>query len=283
MPGKGQQAAPKQNVLIVSHGNKEILTGQGAFFLRTQTKLVTAQNIHNEICFGPLQPDILTALTTLVKHVIQPALVAQDSWGIIHSNKDASVLAFLEGLTKFTTELDVAVVNLRECVVLNKCTVNLDAYKRPIEYVPRPPKANFKVNAAHNPEVVSGLEALVSEWCKQIEQVLAESEQMRKEADDIGPNAELAHWKARMVKFNSITDQIKTPGCKKVIGILNAIKSRALMTAWKDLDDRVTDAANESKDNVKYLYTLERFCEPLYRSDPMGMIPSIPGMAAPCF
>ncbi len=77
--------------------------------------------------------------------------------------------------------------------------------------------------------------------------MLAESEQMRKEADDIGPNAELAHWKARMVKFNTITDQLKSPTCKKVIGILNAIKSRVLMKAWKELDDRVTDAANESK------------------------------------
>lgn len=101
---------------------------------------------------------------------------------------------------------------------------------------------------------------------------------MRKEADDIGPNAELAHWKARMVKFNSITDQLKSPTCKKVLGILNAVKSRTLLSTWKDLDDRVTDAANESKDNVKYLYTLERFCEPLYRSDPLGMIPAIPGL-----
>ncbi|KAG5461780.1 MAG: dynein heavy chain, N-terminal region 1-domain-containing protein, partial [Olpidium bornovanus] len=101
---------------------------------------------------------------------------------------------------------------------------------------------------------------------------------MRKEADDIGPNAELAHWKARMVKFNSITDQLKSPTCKKVIGILNAVKSRTLLKVWKDLDNRVTDAANESKDNVKYLYTLEKFCEPLYRSDPVGMIPAIPGL-----
>ncbi|RKO94376.1 dynein heavy chain and region D6 of dynein motor-domain-containing protein [Blyttiomyces helicus] len=101
---------------------------------------------------------------------------------------------------------------------------------------------------------------------------------MRKEADDIGPNAELVHWKARMVIFNSITDQLKSSTCKRVIGILNAVKSRPLLRQWKDLDNRVTDAANESKDNVKYLYTLERFCDPLYRDDPVGMIPAIPGL-----
>lgn len=118
---------------------------------------------------------------------------------------------------------------------------------------------------------------LVAEWCKQIEQVLAESEQMRKEADDIGPYAELSHWKSRMAKFNSITDQLKNPDCKTVINVLHTAKSR-LLKQWKDLDNRVTDAANESKDNVKYLYTLERFCEPLYRSDPVVMQPSLPGL-----
>ncbi len=56
---------------------------------------------------------------------------------------------------------------------------------------------------ANNSELTEKLEELLVEWSKQIEQVLAESEQIRREADDIGPSAELAYWKTRMAKFNT--------------------------------------------------------------------------------
>ena len=59
-------------------------------------------------------------------------------------------------------------------------------------------------------------------------QVLAESDQMRKEADDIGPKAELDHWKKRMAKFNSLLDQIKGQECKAALGIMIAAKSKLI-------------------------------------------------------
>ncbi|KAI9150964.1 hypothetical protein H9P43_009579 [Blastocladiella emersonii ATCC 22665] len=255
--------------LVVTDGVKEQVGGSGCFFVRPNTKAITVANIGSDVSFGVINPTILPSLAVMVKHVIMPALRAQESWGeLSKQTKGESSKDFIESLQRFVSEVEVAMLNLKDSVQLTPVSVPLDAYASPSDYI----------NAIHDPALINALESVVSEWCKQIEQVLAESEQMRKEADDIGPNAELAHWKARMVKFNSITDQLKTPMCKKVIGILNAVKSRALLRTWKELDNRVTDAANESKDNVKYLYALERFCEPLYRSDPVGMIPAIPGL-----
>ena len=90
-----------------------------------------------------------------------------------------------------------------------------------------------------------------------------------------------------------LLEQIKNPKCKAVVGVLNAAKSKSL-TKWRELvcfshfqtrkilhiyvlvshssrfqDARITDAANEAKDNVKYLYTLDKFFGPLVKCTPV--------------
>lgn len=58
--------------------------------------------------------------------------------------------------------------------------------------------------------------------------VLAESDQLRKEADDLGPRAELDHWKKRMSRFNYLLDQLKSPEVKAVLGVLIIAKSKLI-------------------------------------------------------
>ena len=64
--------------------------------------------------------------------------------------------------------------------------------------------------------------------CVCCSQVLAESDQLRKEADDLGPRAELDHWKKRMSRFNYLLDQLKSPDVKAVLGVLMMAKSKLI-------------------------------------------------------
>ena len=58
--------------------------------------------------------------------------------------------------------------------------------------------------------------------------MLAESDQLRKEADDLGPRAELDHWKRRMSRFNYLLDQLKSSDVKAVLGVLLMAKSKII-------------------------------------------------------
>ena len=84
----------------------------------------------------------------------------------------------------------------------NKCVAILRQRLKPIHHQALTLWFNLFYFSASNTESLEKLEELLGTWSKQIEQVLAESEQMRREADDIGPTAELAYWKSRMAKFN---------------------------------------------------------------------------------
>ncbi|XP_078698147.1 dynein axonemal heavy chain 5-like [Branchiostoma floridae x Branchiostoma belcheri] len=259
--------------LFLTTGQDEPLLGQCLFFLRTTPKGITVENISKEVNFGSVEAGdgtMLQGLQKLMSSIMLPALKSTENWGELgKSSANAPVQDFLESLEKFVSSLASAQGNMEGQVVLAEPPddTGLDALRTPADFM----------QAATSVEKVEKMEALLALWARQIEQVLAESEQMRREADDIGPSAELDHWKKRMAKFNSLLEQIKSPRCRAVIGVLNAAKSKALKR-WKELDVRITDAANEAKDNVKYLYTLDKFFGPLVKCTPASMVEHIPSL-----
>nr|XP_054361159.1 dynein axonemal heavy chain 5 [Mirounga angustirostris] len=263
----------KKPKVFVTEGKDVALTGVCVFFIRTDpSRAITPENIHQEVSFNMLDTadgGLLNSMRRLLSDIFIPALKATShGWGELEGLQEASSIRqeFLSSLEGFVSILSGAQESLKEKVNLQKCDIfELKTLKEPIDYL----------TLANNPETLEKTEGCMRVWIRQTEQVLAENNQLRKEADDLGPRAELEHWKKRLSKFNYLLDQLKSPDVKAVLAVLAAARSKLLKT-WREMDIRVTDAANEAKDNVKYLYTLEKCCDSLYSSDPISMIDAIP-------
>ena len=131
--------------------------------------------------------------------------------------------------------------------------------------------------AAEDSAVVHECEEVMEDWCAQTTRLLNDTDERHAEPEDTGPSTELTYWRTRMTRLNSITEQLKLPACRAVVSVLGLAKSRVLKR-WKALDNQVTDATNEAKDNVKYLSTLEKYIEPLYSGTPASICDSLPAL-----
>ena len=119
--------------------------------------------------------------------------------------------------------------------------------------------------AISNPAVLNHYAQLLETWCNDIVAYLGDSDRARWETNDSGPDTEVDYWRRRMQRLTSITDQLKTRACKNVIGVLSAATKQpddplvdkgritALLRQWRQIDVSITEAANESKDNCKYV------------------------------
>nr|XP_048699429.1 dynein axonemal heavy chain 8 [Caretta caretta] len=236
------------------------------FFVRYRNDIpLNAKSIHEDIYFCVLDATegLLRGTRNVLANIFLPAILATNNWGALSQTTQGTIekQSFIETINRYLSFLDGARVSIEGTVELKKMD-HIDFSKlQSFEEV---------TAAAANSDTVHQLEEVLMIWYKQIEQVLIESEQMRKEADDSGPLTELEHWKRMSAKFNFIIEQIKGPSCKAVINVLNVGHSK-LLKMWRELDARITDTANESKDNVRYLYTLEKVCQPLYNYDLVSM------------
>lgn len=118
-------------------------------------------------------------------------------------------------------------------------------------------------------------EALVEGWCSNIERLLLEKP--RGEIEEADPKSEYDYWRQRMSRFNSVAEQLKRKQLRTVIGVLQTAKSK-LIKKWKMIDNSVTDALNEAKDNNKYLSAIEKYTEPLYTANPVLAMDVLPAL-----
>ena len=203
-------------------------------------------SILQEVYFGTLESNgegLLGAIERLLGDIFIPALTQCEKWGELKGPQgQVAKQAFLDKLSSFVSVLANARASIADAVKLSPCSnPQLAALSSPSEILA----------AASNPELVEAAESCTQMWCKEIEQVppqsltvlpslpphalfvlvwqiLTQSEQMRKEADDVGPRAELEYWKKRMAKYDSLTTCVKSPQYRAIINVLVASKSKVL-------------------------------------------------------
>ncbi|XP_072136268.1 dynein axonemal heavy chain 8-like [Mobula birostris] len=268
----GVAKGTKMMRLFMGKLSEVCLDGLCLFFVRYQNYIpITERNIQEETFFSILDgtDGILTGAVNILENIFLPAISACGNWGAlnqsIHGEREKK--AFKDTINGYITFLNGTKISLEKAVVLKSEMVDLTRLHS-FEQV----KA-----AASNPELILQVENLLLQWYNQLEQVLEQSNQVRKEAENSGPLTELEYWKCMSAKFNSIIEQLRGQNCRAVINVLKASYSK-MLKMWLELDSQITDAANGAKDNVKFLQALEKVCQPLYDSDPVTMTKGVPNL-----
>uniref|UniRef100_A0A8C7B547 Dynein axonemal heavy chain 8 n=1 Tax=Neovison vison TaxID=452646 RepID=A0A8C7B547_NEOVI len=240
--------------LYIGNAAPEKLKGLCIFFVRCHSDIaINIKNIHEEVLFTVLDAStgILNGIKNMLSSVFLPAILATNNWGALNQSKqgESEKHIFTETISRYLSFLDGARVSIEGTVMLKKVD-NIDFSKlHTFEEV---------TAAASNSETVRQLEEVLMTWYKQIEQVLIESEQMRKEADDSGPLTELEHWKRMSAKFNYIIEQIKGPTCKAVINVLNVAHSKLLKVSMAHGIQNLINAIRMIHSVSRYYNTSER-------------------------
>jgi dynein heavy chain len=224
----------------------------------------------NDLLFGELGDSALGTIESILSQSYKPMLNTYDSWGKVDE----------EHRSDFVSEMNSFIMNINEALQSFASSLELRG-PDPKLYRALETKSHRSALPA---ETVDHFENLLSEWCNQIERY--NSPAQSSDANDVGPRGELEYWRGRMQKLTSITEQLKRPDCKQVITVLSALTKNSpdkqklinLLHRWKQIDVDITESANEAKDNVKYLYTLERFIDPLYTGNAETITDTLPAL-----
>lgn len=227
-----------------------------------------------DLLFGEIGASALGTIEAILSQSYRPMLDTYDNWGKVDD----------EQKNDFISEIGSFITNLNEA---------LNSFANGLELRSPDPKIIRAVEVkAHRTalptEAVEHFETLLNEWCNQIDDYRRQPPHNNSEADDVGPRGELEFWRGSMQKLTSITEQLKRPDCKQVISVLSALTKAStdpskqnivnLLRRWKQIDVTITELANEAKDNVKYLYTLERFIDPLYTGNAESITDTLPAL-----
>eukprot|EP00949_MAST-11_sp_MAST-11-sp1_P002825 g2825.t1 len=265
--------------LFATDGVTDALRGRCVWFLRkegVEKNLDLSKGGDGLITYGVVGDGALDSVESVMFKCYQPLMDKRADYGAMNPD---DVKAFTLMMGRFVGGLQASLKSMTAGLELSKPS---DAYDL---------DGRGSMPSTDDWDMVGHFVDLLAQWCVQVENYLDDGGQRQWEGPDAGPDTELEYWRRRMQRLTSITEQLKTKECKTVIAVLSAVtKSNpadmrvdrqrlfALLRRWRQIDINITEAANEAKDNVKYLQTLEKFIDPLYNGTPQNVIDALPAL-----
>ncbi|VVC98542.1 unnamed protein product [Leptidea sinapis] len=166
--------------------------------------------------------NIVSGIYNTMKRVYIPALGACRAWGDLNPpnpKSDDIIRTYVSKIMLFNDYLAKTKIDLDCCT---KFKINLLLYE---EELADAEKMKLAITKTH---VLEEICTFVKQWMKQITMVLVQSQQLRREPSNIGPLAELDHWRRQLTTFTSIIEHIKSEPCQMYIHTLIRAKSKLI-------------------------------------------------------
>ena len=273
--------------IVVSDGATVSMAGSKiCYFVKTSDVQINS-DVSTDQCliFGELSKNMLMSVETSLGRLYKPVFEAKTAWG---QAEESQTQEFSGVMNNFLSELNDTMRAITKGVDLRKPDIK---------------KYNLDERPLTNGTLAYAVQILAS-WCNTIDQILEQdtsssaasggggggsSSSSSSSNQEAGPMTELDFWN-RQQKLLSIIEQLKTKECRAVLALVaGTVKSSnpeltaasdaiSLLRRWKQIDINLTEAANETKDNVKYLFTLEKFIEPLYDGTPSTVVDTLPAL-----
>ncbi|KAF5281562.1 hypothetical protein FQA39_LY05097 [Lamprigera yunnana] len=259
----------------VTKGNTHLASGAGIIVYRNYNiKDIDPKSMMDEVFFIQFDAkeknnNIVSCIYSITEQLLTPSINITNEWGDLTKTDTGIQIKneFLADHISFYKYLENVRIDVDELA-------RFDVDEHLVEEFDTTEKMLF---ALKNPTLVRKAEFFLRNWHKQIEKIVTQFQQLRKEDEFVGPMVEIEYWRKQLAKFSSVLQFTTTDVSDAYTVFLTKAKAR-IAKFWKIQNATVLNARNQCIDNVKYLYTLERYYEPLYRYDPTQIPHYLPGL-----
>ncbi|XP_060520516.1 dynein axonemal heavy chain 8 isoform X2 [Cylas formicarius] len=233
---------------------------------------IDLKNINDELFFVQLDTrkggvNIVYIVHEILTQLVDPPLKFTKDWGDLTKSALGrnQKLNFVGDFSSFLAFLEKTKVDLENIVHF---AIDNDILQEISE--------DNMSKAFFNVALIQKVESVVRCWQKLIERCLVQYNQIRKENEFVGPDVEIEYWRRQLARFTSVVEFLETEECQQYIAFLRFCRKMDVVKIWKKQLDLVYNTRNECLDNLKYLYSMEKYWQPLYRLEPPQLMQHVP-------